>query len=55
MTWSVSGKVPEVPTGDHFQRDFLGQGAAKTRPPGPLLQLPTATATIGIDPRSLAR
>lgn len=55
MTWSVSGKVPEVPTGDHFQRDFLGQGAAKTRPPGPLLQLPTATTTIGIDPRSLAR
>ena len=55
MTWSVSGKVPEVPTGDHFHRDFLGQGAAKTRPPGPLLQVPGAATTIGIDPRSLAR
>ncbi|MCJ7504419.1 MAG: right-handed parallel beta-helix repeat-containing protein [Acidobacteriia bacterium] len=55
MTWSVSGKVPEVPTGDHFQRDFLGQGAAKTRPPGPFLQVPGAATTIGIDPRSLAR
>ena len=55
MTWSVSGKVPEIPTGDHFQRDFLGQGVARTRPPGPLLQLPTAPATIGIDPRSLPR
>jgi hypothetical protein len=55
LTWSVSGKVPEVPTGKPFERDFLGQPAEKTRKPGPLVQVPAAATTIHIDPRLQAR
>lgn len=55
LTWSVSGKVPEVPTGKPFERDFLGQPAGKTRKPGPLVQVPAAATTIHIDPRLQAR
>jgi hypothetical protein len=51
MTWSVTGAIPQTPTGKHFQWDLLGQAAGDVRKPGPLLRLPDAPAKINIDPR----
>jgi len=55
MTWSVRGKTPDVESGQHFRRDFLGHDASGKRKPGPFGELPSDKVTISIDPRGLAR
>src|SRR5438094_2130289 len=50
ITAAVSGTMPQLPTDKHFERDLLGKAADQTRPPGPLLLLPSAPTTIAIDP-----
>jgi len=51
MTYSVTGKIPEIETGRHFQHDLLGQTVGKQRYAGPINQLPEEARTIKIDPR----
>jgi hypothetical protein len=51
MTWSVSGAVPQAPSGKHFQRDLVGQAAGNVRKPGPLGRVPDTLIKVNIDPR----
>ena len=51
MTWSVSGSIPQAPTGKHFERDLVGQAAGSLRKPGPLLVVPDSPTKLIIDPR----
>jgi hypothetical protein len=51
LTWSVSGAVPQAPSGKHFQRDLLGAAAGDDRKPGPLVQVPDSPTRVNIDPR----
>jgi hypothetical protein len=51
MTWSITGTVPQVPTGNLFKQDMLGESAAQLRVPGPLLHLPDTPTKVSIDPR----
>ena len=51
LTWSVSGAVPQAPSGKHFQRDLVGQAAGNVRKPGPLVRLPDSPIEVNIDPR----
>jgi hypothetical protein len=51
MTYSVTGKIPEIETGKHFQRDLLGQTGGKRRYAGPINKLAEEAATLKIDPR----
>jgi hypothetical protein len=51
MTWAVSGAIPKLPSGTHFQRDLVGQAAGAVRPPGPLIRVPEEPATVSINPR----
>lgn len=55
MTWSVRGKTPDVESGRHFQRDFVGDAATGLRKPGPFTVLPEGKVTVSIDPRGLTR
>ncbi|PYV27642.1 MAG: transcriptional initiation protein Tat [Acidobacteria bacterium] len=55
MTAAVPGTIPQLPTDKHFERDLLGKAADQTRPPGPLLLLPSAPTTIAIDPRPVVQ
>ena len=51
LTYSAAGNMPDADTGQHFQKDFLGQAAGKQRKAGPFNQIPGEKRTIGIDPR----
>jgi hypothetical protein len=51
MTWSVSGTVPQLPSGKHFQRDLVSEAAGNVRKPGPLVRVPASPTKVNIDPR----
>ncbi|HXJ94373.1 MAG TPA: right-handed parallel beta-helix repeat-containing protein [Terriglobia bacterium] len=51
MTWSVGGSISQVPTDTHFRRDLLGEVAGDARKPGPLVNLPSSSTRVAIDPR----
>ena len=51
MTWSVTGAVPQLPTGPHFRQDILGLAAGALRKPGPLVVVPDSPAKVNFDPR----
>jgi hypothetical protein len=51
MTWSVSGAVPQLPSGKYFQRDIFGEIAGNVRKSGPLVRVPASSTKVNIDPR----
>ncbi len=51
LTWGVPGLLHEFAVDPRLAHDLMGRAAGKTRKPGPLIDVPGAAASVGIDPR----
>jgi hypothetical protein len=55
ISYEAAGNLPDVETGQHFQRDLLGQPAGSKRKAGPFNQIPSSSRTVSVDPRQRGR